>query len=297
MAVTARPGAQARNQPAMSSGWNPGAMLWRPAVAAGLMALLGLTVRLLDLGHESLWIDEAYTLRFSHMPIWRLIEVGGDHEHPPLFYLLTHFALAVDNSYLVPRLLVALAGTGCIVALYALGKRLFGSAVGLIAAALLAVSPLHLWFSADGRPYEVSGLLVLLSYLALLWAIGDSSSPSRWVVYGLAVLAAMYTDYTVFFALLPQLLLALHRPRAVVRAFALTWAAIVAAYVPWIGMLATDASRVASGYWVPAPTWPSFTGIALSFLGLQTTCPEGSECVPAAWPLAGDAHIATVITV
>src|SRR5579859_7320753 len=134
------------------------------------LALVALGLRMYNIGHESLWLDEGYTLLFSRLSFPQLFAVGGAHEHPPLYYLLVHIGLGIHDSYLVPRVITAFAGALSVLALAALGTRMIGRRAGLIAAALLAVAPFHVWYGQDGRGYELAGLAVLLSYWSLLRA-------------------------------------------------------------------------------------------------------------------------------
>ena len=131
-------------------------------------------LRLFRIDHDSLVFDEAYTLVFARMPLDRLLTVGGAHEHPPLYYLLVHLGLWVRDSFLVPRLISAAAGSLSVFVLYRLGARRFGAPAGVVAAGLLATSPFHLWYSQVGRGYEVATLLVLLSYLSLWSALDET---------------------------------------------------------------------------------------------------------------------------
>lgn len=238
-------------------------------IAVAVLTAAALLLRLAGISRESLWLDEGYTLLFSSYSIPRLLLIGGAHEHPPLYYLLVHAALSLTHSYLAPRLLSALAGTAAVPVLYVLGRRLYGTAAGLIAAALLALSPFHLWYSQDGRAYEVAGLCVLLSYLALLSA-GRTGGRAAWVAYVAATLAAFYADYTTVLAILPQVILWRRHPRAA----ALAWAAVVAGYLPWIGMLARDTAAVAAAYWIPAPNPSEVARTVLEFAGLAGPCPS-----------------------
>ena len=68
------------------------------------------------------------------------------------------------------RSLSALAGTATIVVVYLAGRELLSRRAGLIAAAIVAVSPAMIWFSQDARAYALVFLLVSLS---------SSSSPAR----------------------------------------------------------------------------------------------------------------------
>jgi mannosyltransferase len=244
---------------------------WFAATLGGL-ALLALAIRLLAIDHESLWLDEGYTLLFSRLPLPQLFVVGGAHEHPPLYYLLVHFVLRIHDSYLVPRFISAIAGSLAIVVLGLLGARLFTRATGIIAACLLAVSPFHVWYSQDGRAYELAGLFVLLSYLTLVEAV---HRPRRWLwgAYALATLSALYTEYTTVLVLIPQVLFWRECFRAgSLRSLLLSWLAVLIGFAPWLGILTVDASSIATSYWIPTPTLDDVAATILEFLGGVTPC-------------------------
>jgi mannosyltransferase len=243
------------------------------------LGLFALALRLHNISHEPLWLDEGYTLLFSGLPLDRLILVGGAHEHPPLYYSLVHVIMSLHNSYLVPRYISAIAGAASVVALYALGTRLFGRIAGASAAILLAIAPFHLWYGQDGRGYEVAGLMVLLSYLFLFDAL-DRPRRSTWILYAAFTALAMYSEYSTAFVLFPQvLLLARARERRVQRALLLSWAGAGLAFLPWVGMLALNVSAIAGDYWIPSPTPSIVAGTGMEFFGFATPCP--------AWPCTG----------
>jgi mannosyltransferase len=244
-----------------------------PWLAAGLM-VVALVFRFHGLDRESLWLDEGYTLYFSHLSLPRLILIGGAHEHPPLYYALVHAILRVRDWYLVPRIISALAGTLSVPALYALTARLYGRLAGLTAALLLAVAPFHLWYSQDGRAYELAGLVVLLSYLTLFAAL-DTTGFRRWVLYVACTVCCLYTDYTTVLALLPQvLLLAKARSDGRTGRLLIAWLACALLFAPWAGVLALDTATIAKQYWIPAPTWNSLVNTVLQFIGMRTPCPS-----------------------
>jgi mannosyltransferase len=250
--------------------------LW--LAGAVLLSCAALLLRLHDISHESLWYDEGYTLLFSRMSIQNLVLVGGAHEHPPLFYLLVHAMPDIDAVYLAPRFLAAVAGSVAVFALYCLGSRLFGRPAGLVAAVLLTISPLHLWQSQDGRAYELAGLFVILSYLALATTL-DRREHRWWLAYVLCTLLALYTDYTTVFTLIPQVvLLPAARGRRQVRPLLLAWLSIGLLYLPWVPMLIGDTSGVVQGYWIPSPTVNAVAQAALELLGLASPCPTGTSC-------------------
>jgi len=248
----------------------------RPAllgfVAALGLAGLALGLRIHQIGNASLWLDEGYTLLFSRLPLDRLFVVGGAHEHPPFYYLIVHFVLNFRDAALVPRIVSAIAGSASVVVVYALGAQLFSRLAGLLAAALVTISPFHVWYAQDGRAYELAGLLVLLSYLFLLKAL---ERPRRmlWLAYAGCAALALYTEYTTLFVLLPQALLMIRaRQRGVGGSMLRAWMLAALAFAPWVATLVLDASSIAGDYWIPPPTRDSVVGTALEFLGFRTPC-------------------------
>src|SRR5579872_5471594 len=248
------------------------------ALAVPLLLVAGaLALRLYELDHEPLWLDEGYTLLFSRLSLAKLFLVGGAHEHPPLYYLLVHSALAFDNWYLVPRIISAVAGALAVFAVYLLGAQLRGRLTGLIAASLAAVAPFHVWYSRDARGYELAGLLVVLSYLFLFRSL-DQPHRLNWALYAVCLALSLYAEYTTIFVLLPQTLLYLQaRRRKLGRPLVLSWVGALILFLPWIGTLALDALGIAGDYWIPAPTATEVSNTALEFLGVMTPCPS-SPC-------------------
>jgi hypothetical protein len=133
------------------------------------------------------------------------------------------FPLCHDLLYLVVRVLPVavwslrlpslLAGLGCVLALYALGRRLAGPGTALAAALFAAVDPAQVAISTMARPYALANLACVLSFLALvgtlharrLWAVALSA-----LGYGLA-LALIATLNPVLLLVWPaQALLVVH---------------------------------------------------------------------------------------
>ncbi len=249
--------------------------LWLAAPVA--LCVCAFALRLYRLDHEPLWLDEGYTLLFSGLPLDRLIAVGGAHEHPPLYYLLVHLIMSFRHSYLAPRVLSAVFGSLAVPALFALGSRLGGPRTGLAAAALLTVSPFHVWFSQDGRGYELAGLAVILSYVTGFAAL-DRPRKRAWALYAMCTALCLYAEYTTVFALLPQLMFLVRaRRRAVTRGLLLAWGGAALLFVPWLGTLLFDAAAIAGNYWIPPPNPTTVSNTVLEFLGVLTPCP-GTPC-------------------
>jgi 4-amino-4-deoxy-L-arabinose transferase-like glycosyltransferase len=110
---------------------------------------------------------------------------------PPGYPLLLAGVYALFGPHLVVAKLLnvalAVATCGCV---YALAARLFGPAVGLCAAAILAFLPDHVWY-APLLLSEVSftALLAALLWLFAVWSERGVEGP-RWIAFGALVGAA-----------------------------------------------------------------------------------------------------------
>ncbi len=104
-------------------------------------------------------------------------------------------ARGLAGSAAVGRALSALADVGSVALVYLLGRRLRGRGVGLLAAAFLALAPLHIQVS---HYYAVDTLLTCLALLALYLALDlrDHPSAARGRMVGLAWGAAIATKLT-----------------------------------------------------------------------------------------------------
>jgi len=106
--------------------------------------------------------------------------------------------------YLLPRIAVALIGTTCVPVAYLLGKRLYGAVAGLVAAALVATSVMHVQMSHQARHWVPISLLALL----VLWASLDLAERGHRRDYwlsGLLVGLAAATSFNGFLLMLMPL--------------------------------------------------------------------------------------------
>jgi len=191
------------------------------------LLVLGLFFRLGNLDRKVYWFDETYTsLRTSGFTEFEVIQnlsntgiidretlqkyqhpnpeknvvdtirslALEDPQHPPFYYLLARFWMQVfGNSPAAMRSLPALISLLAFPGIYWLCLELFASPlVGLIAVALLAVSPLHILYAQEARQYSLWTVTVLLSSIALLRAIRLKTKVS-WLIYALTLTASLYT--------------------------------------------------------------------------------------------------------
>jgi mannosyltransferase len=138
-------------------------------VALAGIVLAGAVLRFATLDLQSYRYDEAVTVvRILHPSLFdTLSAVPNSESTPPLYYLLAWFwSRPFGIGEVGLRSLSALAGTASIAVVYLGAVSLpLPRRAGLVAAAIVAVSPVLIWFSQDARAYALAFLLTALSFL------------------------------------------------------------------------------------------------------------------------------------
>lgn len=173
-------------------------------MGAAIVALtaLGFVLRVVNLG-QGLFGDELSTAWIvSGHSLGHVLHAirGNDEITPPLYFVLAWASSKLGSNPDLLRLPSLVAGTASIPLIYALGVRTVGRGAGVLAAAIMAISPFLTYYGTEARSYALMIALVICAALALLNAI-DTGSRGWWAAYALASAAAMYTHYTSGFAL------------------------------------------------------------------------------------------------
>ena len=240
---------------------------WGVTGAVGLAALVavGLWLRLHQLAAEGFADDEVHKWLAAHRYLTG--QFGGDDlEHPMLMKSLIALCIALLPSSWAPETLTripnALAGGATIWAVAQLGRRLFGRAAGLLAAAAGAVCTTYVGYQRVAKEDTLFGLFLLL----LFWCVAEAKAAAgdgrdqdrkRWELWGAGALGAMLASkYYVFFALFP--------------------------------LLAWWTLRGAPGEWrLPVRRWVQLIAVAFVVWAALNWTPF----LPEAWPYLGD-HLA-----
>ncbi len=229
------------------------------AVLALILAI-GSALRIYAIDRRSLWLDElASWHESSYDTIWEVIDRGVRFDfHPPGYQILLYFVeqhIGISEAAL--RGPSALIGILTIVALFGLGRWLYGEREGLIAAALSAVLFYPVFFSQTARPYALLLLLALIAtglWLLILERIGERRPPT-WRLLGGYALVAVAFSYVHYFGTYVVLLhglgagLAALRRRCSLGRVVLLYLGILAAFAPWIPFMLVHLSRAAP--WTP----------------------------------------------
>ena len=185
-------------------------MTRRTWVALGLILLLALGLRLVNLGGRTLWYDEAFAVLFAEKG-WDAmvdgtltpVDGGAADVHPLLYYLLLDAWMeAYGQGVFAVRLLSALVGVATVGAVFGLVRDWFSDGrTGLAAAFLTAVVPFHVQYSQEARMYALLALLLTLATW-LYWRAWVRPGVGYWLGFGMVAGLSMYAQQLAAFYLL-----------------------------------------------------------------------------------------------
>ena len=193
-----------------------------------VLLVLGICFRVVNLDRKVYWGDEVYTsIRVSGYTTAEIVQTvtqapttagalqkfqrpsadkglsgtiqGLITEEPqltPLYFISLRFWTTwFGDSVTAARSLSVVFGLLALPCLYWFCLELFGSStVGLIAVALVAISPLHLVYAQEARMYSLWILTTLFSGATLLRAI-RLPTWANWLSYTLAVMLTLYASF------------------------------------------------------------------------------------------------------
>lgn len=236
-------------------------------------------LRFHDLDRTSLWYDEAVSWSQSRGSLGDLLSAVAKDNYPPLHNLVLWVTMPVlGDSETALRIPSAALGVLAVWLTYLIGRMVGGKSVGLLAAALLAVSPFHIWYSTEARMYSLlaaTGLAFLLSLLKVL----ERPSASWLVTLALSGALFLYSHiYAVLAFLAVGLTCALFvlidtvrtRSLSQLNAFRACIAMAVSAisFFPWLVILTNRARSVAeTGFWIAYPDAAFLKSMAFSISG------------------------------
>jgi hypothetical protein len=221
----------------------------------------------------SLWLDEGFTVRFSRLPWPEVAGLRGEYDpHPPLYYTLVKAVALVVPDLQAGRLLSVVTGAATVALLSVLVARLMDPLAGLLSGLMLALSPLHYWYSQEARQYAPMTLAVAASYLGL---VEYARRPTRrWAaLYGGAALVAVYIDYSAVFALAPGgliLLWMVYRERRRAAPAVVAAGLAVLGLLPWLPQALASADREgAERAWYLGVSFERVQSVLLSVAGVH----------------------------
>jgi mannosyltransferase len=222
--------------------------------------LLAFALRLFYLTDKEIWYDEAFAALYAGRDLGSIVygtitpvQGAAADIHPLLYYFFLHGWMQIGQSPFVLRFPSVAFGMLAVALVARLGARLFQPKVGLLAAALTAVSPFHIWYSQEARMYS---LLCLVSLVSIYFFVKGWQEDRwlNWGAFGFFTGLSLYVHNLAF--LIPLSLGLVVAARRRWRLLAHFWMAstmAVAIFLPWLVLVPGQLAKVRQAYWVPTP--------------------------------------------
>jgi uncharacterized membrane protein len=250
-----------------------------------LLLVLGCMSRFYLLGHESLWLDEAASVKLAdkigRLHIERVMFFSKwPASHPPVYYAALYYWMKLFGaSEAALRALSVVFGVLVIVLTYYVGGKCISKETGMVASLLLLVNPVAVYYSQEARMYTITPALVLVSTYFCHKLLSDRRM-KHFALYVCASTLLIYTDY------LGTLMLAMHalfalirfvstRDRKSLRVIIIAYVAIVVLYIPWLpNALVRHNWGLIS--WMQPPSLSEAVSVALNLLGVGFAGPNAA---------------------
>ncbi len=230
------------------------------------LTLLAFFLRAYRLDFQSIWIEEAWTLYYTHLPVgelWPVLQTG-DPKPPFYYFTMLYWLKWLGDSEYALRFYSLLFGVMAVPLTYRLGQALSGDRLGLLTALLMTVAPYQIWHSQEARMYSIltaASVMSMGGFVRLWQDLKGFQKPLRsdswreWLIYVVGTLWALMTHYHAVVLIGIQglfLLLTWRRHWRTYLAWAGTLIIIFLLYLPW---LIFGSSRVQEFlHWIPQPT-------------------------------------------
>lgn len=233
---------------------------------------VGFFVRYHHLGTVHSWFDESLGWRMAQFSPAEILTRSERNVHPPMhFLLLSGWRILFGGSLLTLRYYSLVWGMLTIVGGFLLARDVHaqrganskGNFAALLAAALIALSPLHIHWSQQVKMYSLGTCLTVWStWFLIRWF----QSGNRWRLTAYVLLAATlsmqhhYGTFTVFGQLTFAIVWSAARSISVKNwnsflAIFITGWATLSLWALWLPSFLVQRSLVKKGYWIGEFTW------------------------------------------
>jgi mannosyltransferase len=221
------------------------------------------------------WFDQKASWLDAKATLAEVISATARDNYPPLHNLLLFVSMNVSGSDTewVLRLPSALLGIANMAAIYWVGTLIGGRVAGLFAAAMLAVSSMHIYYSQEARMYSLMALAATL-YAASAFFFAKSPTTPRAALLALCGLALVYSHpfgtlnwVAIAIGISGHILLTSDFPRRGLVRWMSANAAIAIGFLPWALILLRRAQAIAGNFWPPYPSADYVYEVLLGIFG------------------------------
>jgi mannosyltransferase len=235
-----------------------------------LITLAAAWLRLSHLGSKSLWLDEGATVALARAS-WKhfaWVWWHGEANLQTTYFLLMRGWIHLGDSEFWLRLPSALFGIVSVPMICVLARKFMAVSPALAAAALLAFSPTHVYYSQEARSYTLAILLVLLSTYFFVCAVQRGRSKD-WLLWTACGILSFYSHDFAALVLVAQTasLFFLKTRRAPWQPLLRCGAVIFLIAIPGLTYVFRASPENLHFLWMPRPSAKEFWHLAMFFGG------------------------------
>jgi len=216
-----------------------------------LITFIGSAMRLFRLGYHDFWYDEVEAMFIS-------MRYSPTRDASHLFHSILDCWMRLfgqgEFSVRFPSFLFSVL---CIPLTYALGKKLFNSKIAIIATAIMAISPMQLWYAQEAAPYSLVLSLGLLSSYIMTVLIKNGPSGYWLYFYLVSLLGLLSGEFYIMLLVIQTVVLALYlislKDKKGLRNLVLASVLILLYFLPWGSIYLYKFKLIQRGFWIPRP--------------------------------------------
>lgn len=167
-------------------------------IILSFIVLLGAVLRVYKLGAHNIWLDEfisvLYLRNWDFKYTFYFLHVFSDY--PLYLCALKAWSMFFGESEFAIRSLSAVFGVFSIVTLFKISSLLFDKKTAAISSFILAVSPIHIWYSQEARKYSMSVFFVMLVVYFFIMALKSGKVLRYWVSFVISSIVSIYANYS-----------------------------------------------------------------------------------------------------
>lgn len=244
---------------------------WTIPLLASIFVMVGIGLRLTNIGAEELWYDEIFGVHISYYTdsIAEIAAYSKESFFTPLYYIILRYWMFIFGiSETATRMLSVLFSVATLVSIFYIGNRWFNSRVALTALFLATISPLFVEYGQEARPYAILCFLGLWS-MYYFWQFINHASEHRYpIVITVINTIGIYLHFDFFILFATQGLIALslylycriflnNQAGLLLRRTILYWLVTFVLFLPWV-MYSVIPSLVGVAYTLTQNARPFF---------------------------------------
>lgn len=173
------------------------------AILITLIVALGAWIRLIHIGKHSLWLDEIGQVIVASYPAKQVFGLIAQHLSPPLDYLIIKGILYFGHTEFIVRMPAFFFGVMTVILIFLWLREMVDSKIAILAATLMACSPMAIAYSQEVRMYSLFLMLATLNYWLIVRFVKNSTWP-RALLLGICNTLLLWAHYFGLFLVATQ---------------------------------------------------------------------------------------------